>query len=413
MQKWGIALALLLCTGGACDKQDQKGKAGAQPGVAVLQKIAGEVSHRPAGTLRWTDAKKGMTLRARDAVKTGKRASATVVFSGGGKLEVDEQTLIIVELPKTSPDKKGASIAVARVEKGTVRGVAQPGAKPLEVVSQAGKRTRISATTQPVTFRVRAREGEKLEVAALKGAAKVQVGEEVVDLKTNEAVDVEKKKLGPVGALPAFPELSSPAVDEALRGQDVKLSWKSVEGAVRYRVQLARSLDFSDLILDNITETARWTIARLAPGKYVWRVSSTNARGWEGEFGFARRFRVAKPQPQSRPTSRLLSPRPDASVVTTEAKMSVNFRWKAAEGAKSYLLVVARRKNLRRRVARIKVKEGTSYLLRLRQGTFYWGVYAIGDAGKKTPLFESPSKLRIGRRRPPRVGVPKSINRWR
>ncbi|MBW2731040.1 MAG: FecR domain-containing protein [Deltaproteobacteria bacterium] len=414
MQNWGVVLAALLCLNAACDKKAPEQKGNLPKSVALLKKMVGEVSHRPAGTLRWNDARAGLPLQTRDAIKTGKGASATVTFAGGSKLEVDAQTLIIIELPQG--DRANAVVAVARVEKGTVRGVVHPGVKPLEIVSKSGKRTRISATTRPVTFRVRAVEGEKLQVAALKGVAKVQVGDETVDLEANQAVEIGTKNLGHRAPLPPFPVLQSPAVDENLSGQDVKLSWQAAQRTLRYRVQLARSLDFSDLILDNQTEAASWTIARLAAGHYIWRVSSFDARGWEGEFGFARRFVIARPDPKptaSQPSSQLIAPAPNAMVVTTAKRMSVNFRWKPVEGATSYLLVVARRSNLRRRVARIKVKKGTSYLLRLRWGTFYWGVYAIDDAGKKSPLFVEPNKLKIGRRRPPHVGVPRTINRWR
>lgn len=382
--------------------------------VAALTKVEGVVDHRPAKTLTWRGAAVGMALHHRDAVKTGKGASARVTFArGGGTLEIDEQSLVVIEPPpELPPAGKPAPQQVARVERGTVRGVAKPGAAPVKVITPDGKTTQIAAEgAEPVPFRVRMREGGRLEVAVLKGRARVRSGKSEVVLKPKQVVDVTAKQISaPVDLLP-YPTLTVPPVDAKVQtGTEMELGWEPVESAAMYRVQVSHLLSFSVRLYDTTVVVPSFRLpAPKAMQTYVWRVASVDRAGRESEFGFARRFHV---QTAVTPmVGKLLAPPDNAGLQYVDKPKPILFRWQGE--AEAYDLVVSRRPTLKGAVAvRRRCTETSLELPGLHAGVYYWGVYARSKDKRRKPLFDQPYKLVVARRRPPYVKVPKTI-KWK
>jgi hypothetical protein len=382
--------------------------------VAELTKVEGVVDHRPAKTLTWRSAAVGMPLHHRDAVKTGKGASARVTFSrGGGTLEIDEQSLVVIEPPpELPPGGKPEPQQVARVERGTVRGVAKPGAPPVKVVTPDGKTTQIAAEgAEPVPFRVRVRKDGPLEVAVLKGRARVRSGKSEVVLKPKQVVDVTAKQISaPVDLLP-YPTLTAPPVDaKVATGTEMELGWEPVEGATMYRVQVSHLLSFSVRLYDTTVVVPSFRLpAPKAMQTYVWRVASVDRAGRESEFGFARRFHVqtaVAPVP-----GKLLAPPDNAGLQYVDKPKPILFRWQGE--AEGYELVVSRRPTLKGGVViHRRCAETSLEVPGLRAGAYYWGVYARSKDKRRKPLFDDPYKLVIARRRPPYVKVPKTI-KWK
>jgi hypothetical protein len=387
--------------------------------VARLSALKGSVDHRKAATLVWAAAHASLELFHRDAVKTGPLSSARVTFAGGSQLEIDEQSLVVIEAPPerpaaaaTTPSPPTAVTQVAQVERGSVRGVSQPGAPAVKVVTPDGQVAHITAEgNEAVPFRVRVQPGGKLEVAILKGKARVESATgDAVTVSERQVVEVTKQKISAPVVLPPFPELLSPAVDAKFHaGSRVLLKWSPIAGAALYRVQVSDSVTFERRITEETVTVPELSLAGPKPGStYVWRVSSVDAQGHEGEFGFARRFVVLTATPP--PQDQLLSPPENAGVQFTSAPRPVTFSWKSE--TRSVELVVARGKDLQRVVLRRRVKGATSVVIPgLGAGDYYWGVYAVTPEGKR-PLFEKARHLVIARRLPPGVKVPSSID-WK
>lgn len=408
-------LACLVLVAGAC-KEKGAPPAKSKTPVAQLARMVGEVGHRPAETLVWQQAAQGMGLHDHDAIKTGKGAAATVSFTGARKLklEIEELSLVIIDAPAESPaapSKKPRAVRVARVEKGTVRGVIAPGAAPVKVVTPDGETTQIEAAgTEAVPFRLRVNKGGKLEVAVLKGSARVRSGSSEVMLKPQQVVEVGPKQVSqPVDLLP-YPVLVAPPVDAKVQaGTEMELRWTPVEGAAMYRVQVSHMVSFSERLYDNTIMGPSFQLpAPRAMQTYVWRVSSVDKAGRESEFGYARRFHVETVQ--SAIAGQLLHPPDNAGLPFVRGqKNPVAFRWQGE--AEQYELVVARAPSLKQGVvARHRVKTTEEVLTTLRSGAYYWGVFGI-HGKTRTPLFEKAHRLVITARRPPYVRVPKTI-KW-
>jgi hypothetical protein len=116
---------------------------------------------------------------------------------------------------------------------------------------------------------------------------------------------------GPFGDWQAFtrrtpPPAPSPAPPEAEAGR-VRLAWPKGGDGTTYRLQIARDVSFSDIVIDRATSTPGTTIESPAPGTYYLRVKSIEADGLEGDFGVPQSFAVAVPAPKRRPWGLLLS----------------------------------------------------------------------------------------------------------
>ena len=68
--------------------------------------------------------------------------------------------------------------------------------------------------------------------------------------------------------------------------------WKSVPGAVRYRVMLDFSHTFNKPLFDKTVSETTQMLTGLDVGKYYWRVAAIDREGVEGPFSEGSRFRV-------------------------------------------------------------------------------------------------------------------------
>jgi hypothetical protein len=412
-------LAVALSIGGcsSCSKPSEKPKPQPkQQAVAKLTKVVGSVDYRAAKTLTWRPASLRMALYHRDALKTGSGSRSHVTFKSGAELEIEERSLVVIEAPEVTEEPTPAKrkdkkpVQVARLEKGTLRGVAKPGMPAVQVVTPDGRTTEIRAKgDEPVPFRIRSRKGGKMEVAVLKGTAEVRSGEDRVVLKPRQVVDVSKSELSQPVTLPPYPELTAPPVDAKVEaGTEMELRWQPVDTAAMYRVQVSHQVSFGERLHDTTVVGLQFRLpAPEAKRTYVWRVASVDAQGRESEFGFARRFHVERSEAA---TGQLLAPIDNAGFQYVKKPGPVFFRWKG-EGS-DFVLVIARDPSLKKRVVfRRRCKEPAEKIKGLRAGTYYWGVF-VGRGRSSKPLFDKPNKFVIARRLPPYVKVPRSID-WK
>jgi len=75
----------------------------------------------------------------------------------------------------------------------------------------------------------------------------------------------------------------------------VDLAWYRVPGATAYRVQLARDIEFTQVLADQTTEAAPFRTASLQPGDYFWRVQAIFADQGAAEFSQPSVFSVETP----------------------------------------------------------------------------------------------------------------------
>src|SRR5262245_58370558 len=56
-----------------------------------------------------------------------------------------------------------------------------------------------------------------------------------------------------------------------------RVRWGPRPGVTRYRLQLARDLDFTDIVFDRVVHSNEYQLDELAPGRYFWRVAALSA----------------------------------------------------------------------------------------------------------------------------------------
>src|SRR5580765_3168621 len=107
----------------------------------------------------------------------------------------------------------------------------------------------------------------------------------------------------------------------------VRLRWEQQAGVSRYRLQLARDREFSDIVFDRVVTGNQIVIDELSPGRYFWRIAPLTTK--LGMFSAAAPIELGPPAapPKTKP------PQIPTSAIMTSGG------WRAAVGAISYPLV--------------------------------------------------------------------------
>ena len=308
-----LPLAVSLIALAGCPRREGQPAPGS---VGLLAAASGEVAHRPAAAATWEAASKGLRRFPLDGLRTGRLASARVTLTRSKtQFELDEQSLVVIAPPLAPAATAGSSglgprpaVAepLARLEQGTLRGVSQPAEPALHVLLPDGRALRIAAEKKaPAPFRLRVREGGKVEVAVIKGLAQVSLpGGSPVRLAMYEAAEVSRS-IGEAQPLPDFPQPLSPSTNAQVQaGVSVPLRWQYISRASGYRVQVSESTAFDRCIIDQTVKVPEMDLAGSAAGKtYYWRMRSFDASGRESEFSPARRLSVVT-TPATRPATR-------------------------------------------------------------------------------------------------------------
>jgi transposase-like protein len=184
--------------------------------------------------------------------------------------------------------------------------------------------------------------------------------------------------------LPGIPALASPSDNAADQPLRLQLAWNSVEGVLKYRVQLATDNAFTGIVIDDSTLTSGSKSAGpLSPGTtYYWRVNAINAGGagaWSPVRGF-----TTVPLPPGIPL--LVSPSDNAA----DQPASLQLVWNNVAGAVKYRVQLASDVTFTEIVVDDSVLTTVSRSVGpLSAGTgHYWRVNAInaGGAGVWSPV---------------------------
>lgn len=87
---------------------------------------------------------------------------------------------------------------------------------------------------------------------------------------------------------PPGPSAAAPEVGDGT----VTVRWRAGEPGDRYRLQVARNKDFTEVVVDLRADAPQATLGRLDAGRYFVRVATIDASGEEGPFGAPQEFSV-------------------------------------------------------------------------------------------------------------------------
>ena len=92
-----------------------------------------------------------------------------------------------------------------------------------------------------------------------------------------------------------FTPLSPPILispDNGAKLTDVTLKWQSLQGAIKYHVQVSESQTFQNPVISETLSSTSLTITSLDEGTYFWRVQGEDQYGNLGEWSEMRQFSV-------------------------------------------------------------------------------------------------------------------------
>ncbi|MBW2735430.1 MAG: protein kinase [Deltaproteobacteria bacterium] len=374
----------------------------AEVAIAKLQSWKRDVTRRRRDRQDWEKAKVATDLFHLDTLRTGKRSRATITFMGAGKLKVSPHSEVLIEVPRRDPTTHELAQVVRLREGKLALNVTKK--STLFLIDKQGRVLRLKSEGS-ASLRFKARKDGKTEVAVIAGSAMVHAGDNSREIREGQVMEANGTELSKAEALPPFPKLLLPGIDQRLRGNELTFSWQSVGPQYRYHFQLGSNIGFDSVLLDRGVQQPSVVVENFPPGSYAWRVRTLDTKEHEGEFGFARRFQIVA-QEAIGVDGELLAPRDRARITLGTKPRHIVFRWKTK--AKQVLFVLSRQQDLEANRVLTRRTRGRERLSissrRLRPGTYYWGLFS--RKGKKLrPLQESGRRLTLGLREAPRIKV--------
>ncbi|MEM9554830.1 MAG: Ig-like domain-containing protein [Acidobacteriota bacterium] len=271
----------------------------------VLQRDEGEIENRGrflsvSGNVEYRRGERGAWKRARyedviyfgDWVKTSAAGSARILFPDGSEFTLRSNTMVHL-ISRTN--RFGRSEKVAELPFGWVELTTDDTASTVRTPrSQAEVRQGSAAL---VAFD---RERNTARVAAFGGSVEVTAenGQQQVLGALQQVVQVGDLLSAPT-ALPNRPRPLSPSDERtvALSAAELRLSWRPVDGAATYHLQISRTPLFASTIIDDTGRTSSSARVGLrGEGVFYWQVAAVDAQGLRGPWSVPRSFQVAQPQ---------------------------------------------------------------------------------------------------------------------
>ena len=259
-------------------------------GEAQFIAVQGSVEVRRGERGEWEEARTRVVLQSGDYVKTSANGSAEIVFLDGTLYNVRPNTLFLVT---RQPGSAGAPAEqTIAMEYGWVNlNTAQRGGRVTTPRAEAlvGRESEVVVSYDKAssTGRFSAFRGA-LEVASNAGLKRtVGALEQVV--QTGDLLSEARR-------LPGAPQADRPDDNIELSLAAVKtlvLSWKAVDSAARYALQVSRNRLFVDNIIDvNARTKTDATLGLKGEGTFEWRVAAVGRDGLQGPWSAPRTFRV-------------------------------------------------------------------------------------------------------------------------
>lgn len=317
-----------------------------------------------------------------DAINSGTNSSATIEFADGSLLILQPDSEVVMD-SLGSFDATGMVDTSVRLKKGRVENRVAP-QKPdsrYRIITPAAV-----AAVRGTEFRVGGDEGGALmRNEVLEGQIAVTGSGVTRDVPLGYGTVAEAGKPPSVPEpLPAAPDLSN--LNKRGLQTGVYFRWPAVDGAVRYRAQLASDKHFTTVLRDELLEKNEITLQGLTPADYVLRVRAINGSGLEG-FDALHPFTIVAPVAIPLPST------PEDGATLTLTKPWIG--WSATPDTNAYLLQLATDPQFTTNLLEVSGIVNNHYrpLDDLPAGHYYWRVASIAANTKSE--FSAPRQFVI------------------
>lgn len=172
----------------------------------------------------------------------------------------------------------------------------------------------------------------------------------------------------------------------------VRIIWTESPYASTYKLEVSKSPDMRNPVIEQRTSTTSSIISTLEAGTYYWRVTpyyTMNKKGF-AEPSEIRSFKVERKGDLTAPE--LLVPSVNG-IVNTEAKAkATSFSWKIENEAQSYTVRIADNENLRNPAVSFETTDNFYTLnpnvTKLKDGKWFWGITMRDTEGNMSPVSE-------------------------
>ena len=265
--------------------------------TAKIYAYEGDVRIKRARQFIWDNLGSNTALQVGDQIKTASNGSAQIIYFDGTITTIRPGSLLEIRELYEDPATKVRKVR----EKLNWGGVSAttPGANVEgsfhEVATDSATARAVDRARFDVAFDA---ETKKTRAEVQSGSAEVETGGKTLTLQPLERMEVNRDQVVNRRRIPPSPTLLEPTDQRVFQMADAQapvttLRWARVDGAARYRLQIARTALLGDLLLDKSDIRATSVqIPGLQEGNYYWRVSAIDGQEVESAFSETRKFKL-------------------------------------------------------------------------------------------------------------------------
>jgi hypothetical protein len=265
--------------------------------TAKIYKYEGDVKIKRARQFVWDSVASNIALRVGDQIKTASNGSAQIIYFDGTITTIKPGSLLEIRELSEDPSTKVRKVR-EQLNFGGVS-AAMPGANVAGSFHEVATETASARATSKARFEVNFdADTRRTRAEVQSGTTEVRAAGQTVTVQPLERIEVTRDRPLSRQKVPAAPELLDPSDQRVFLAENTgaavtTLRWSKVGAAARYRLQIARSSLFGELLLDksDIRSTSV-QIPGLQEGSYYWRVSSIDPGAVESAFSETRKFKI-------------------------------------------------------------------------------------------------------------------------
>lgn len=367
-----------------------------QPASAQVVAVIGNAHVQLPGQAQSLPVTPGMILNYGARLSTDANASLTLQFADGSRVLVQDNSQLDLD-QMSAYGRTGMVDTRLRLQHGRVSSAVTP---------MTGVAAHFSVETPSTISSVR---GTHFRVAVDADQSQTEVLTGRVDVAGDHAHVLVRKGLGVAVANGTRPTQAQPLLPTpALRCPALPISqlpytfaWAALDGAKRYRVQMAPNDRFEVLLLNHVTDSPEVSLPDVPDGDYALRVHGIDSSRLEGQDSVCTLHISGHPQPPL-----VMEPLSGSKVRDTRPR----FRWTQNTQATSYAWQLANDAQFAELLATEPKLTGDNVRApqTLPYGRYYWRI-ASRDANGKLGPFSNPMPFDLVPQPPaPEVGKPKS-----
>lgn len=255
--------------------------------TAVLSEKKGTVQSKKQKEVRWANALEKQQLVEKERVRTLRNSYGQITLVDGSAISLGASSLAVIETMKENVITKTKQANIVILEGDVSSTLAALSKRNSVQVEVPGLKTDIRSTS----FWASRDRNKIVRIANYNGEIDLESAGRSITLEENQG-----SKIVPGQApskpteLIAAPELASPPPKALMATQHVELHWLSRENAAAYQLQVSKTRNFSDLLLNQTVVRTRYAFAPQFKGLYYWRVAAIDSEELRGNFGRGRAF---------------------------------------------------------------------------------------------------------------------------